>query len=126
MFETGVKLCDEDYFYDAHSALVKPESYLYSVFNEFILHWFEHGFSKLDQLNNLPEEPQIEVKDPRTVLTLYMLSAGFYLWLITVLIACVVFIGENVVSYFASKRRSEPECEIVEIYEDEIEYDLES
>lgn len=45
-------------------------------------------------------EDQIE-SEPQ-VLSMYMLSAGFYIWLGTVLIACIVFIAENV-KYFIEK-----------------------
>lgn len=123
LYETGMTVLNQDYDFSVENILIKPESYLCSVLNDFIYQWYEHGFNKHHQKINLPSSPIVDTnKDPK-VLTMHMLSAGFYLWSATVLIACFVFIAEHVVSYFASFRRSEREEE-VEVYEDELEYDV--
>jgi hypothetical protein len=48
--------------------------------------------------------PKVDKEDPRKVLTMYMLSAGFYIWLGSVLVACVVYVAEHVVRYFTRTR----------------------
>jgi hypothetical protein len=81
----------------------QPESYILEVLNDFILQCHQHGFIDYFERKNF-EQPRVEEKDPRKVLTLYMLSAGFYIWLGSVFVACVVFVAEHVVRYFTRTR----------------------
>lgn len=84
--------------------MISPEEgSLYKVLNDFILRCHQYGFIKHIESNNYPA-PIIQPKDPNVVLTLYILSAGFYLWLISIVVACFVFVGEHVVRYFSRTR----------------------
>lgn len=84
--------------------LIAPEEgSLYKLFEDFTLRCHQNGvISHIESMNFPPEI--IQPKDPRKILTFYMLSAGFYLWLISVVVACLVFVGEHVVRYFSRTR----------------------
>lgn len=115
LLESGVTiLYDEEYNFEMEHIYVKPESYIFQALNDFVLHWHEHGFSKLFQSLHLPGSPEvIEDKDPKTVLTMHMLSAGFYLWLISIAIASLVFLSEHVVRYFLITRHLHKEMNVM-------------
>lgn len=124
LYENGMTIFEENYDYTAEYILVKPESYLYGVLNDYILQWREYGFEKYFESMHLFDKPIVDAKDPRKVLTMYMLSAGLYLWLTSVGIACIVFAAERVVKYLADYRHSESQSK-VEVFEDQLEYDVE-
>lgn len=90
---------------------VQPESCISEVLNEFILECHQHGFFSFFESKYF-EKPQIDKRDPRTVLTFYMLSAGFYLWLISIALACVVFVAEHAVRYYTRTRHLGSRVEI--------------
>lgn len=98
---------------------VMPESYILEVLNDFILQCHQHGFF-LHFESKYFESPIIETKDPRKILTFYMLSAGFYIWLMSVSVACVVFVYEHFVRYFTRTRYLRHRRKI-EVYYDELE-----
>lgn len=103
---------------------VKPESYIYDIYNvlnDFILQGHQHGFFKLFESIHFPHEPIVDVQDPRKVLTMSMLSAGFYSWLISIVVACLVFVAEHVVRYYTRTRHLGE----VEKFYDELVYDVE-
>lgn len=104
LYESGVTLLSEDYNFKAEYFSVKPESFIFDVLNDFILLCHQHGIFKYFESINLPHVPVARIKDPRKVLTMYMLSAGLYLWLICIAIACLVFLIEHVVRYFSRTR----------------------
>lgn len=120
ILSSAMSLLDEDYNVHYEYVLVKPESVIYEVLNEFILQCHQHGFMRHFESIYFPYPPIIEPEDPRRVLTMYMLSAGFYLWLITIAVACLVFVGEHVVRYYSRTRHLPPRSE-VEIFYDELE-----
>lgn len=71
--------------------------FLHEILEKFILEAHQHGIMSClhRQVYRFGRiEDQIE-SEPQ-VLSVFMLSAGFYIWLGTVLIACIVFIAENV------------------------------
>jgi hypothetical protein len=88
----------------ALSWMMRRSSFLIDSFNKFIMECEQHGISA--DFNNkryydIPP-PSIEV-DPQK-LTLDILSAGFIVWLVSVLIACIVFGIEHIVAYNMKKR----------------------
>lgn len=103
-YEKGMTLLNEDYYFKADYFSVKPESFIFDVLNDFILQCHQHGIFKHFESINLPHVSVADIKDPRKVLSLYMLSAGLYLWLICVAVACLVFLIEHVVRYFSRTR----------------------
>jgi hypothetical protein len=97
------KLFEEDYNLYFYSWSVGAQ--LYESFQKYILECHQHGIITYLNQKYFPTflKPD-EEEDPR-VLTMYMLSAGFYLWLGSIVVACIVFIGEHVVRYFSKRRR---------------------
>lgn len=123
LLESGMTLLNDDYRLHSEYVMVKPESYIYSVLNDFILQCHQYGF--FNHFQSKKSKPLVlEIKDTsRKVLTMHMLSAGFYLWLMTVLLACVVFLIEHVVRYVSRTRHLVDRGEI-EVYYDELDYDV--
>jgi hypothetical protein len=79
-------------------------SFFIDVLNKFLMESEQYGFTQhfydleffYSGFNKDTSEKQ--------VLTLQMLSAGFFVWLISVIIACIVFAIEHVIAYY--KRRN--------------------
>jgi hypothetical protein len=97
----NMKIFKEDYLSQSSAIFVNNDNLVYDQLNKFILEVHQHGILVYyESLHNAPKVPKEE--DPPQVLTMYMLSAGFIVWLVTVLIACLTFIGELI--YFRFKR----------------------
>jgi hypothetical protein len=79
---------------------VNQFSQIYDQIEKFVLEAHQHGlvqyhiskYTPLPAPNPPPPGPQ--------VLTIYMLSAGFIVWLVTVLAACLMFVFEHIYFYF--------------------------
>jgi hypothetical protein len=91
--------------------VVRTESFILDILNEFILQCHQHGFIDYFERKNF-KQPLFKEEDPRKVLTMYMLSAGFYIWLSSILVACVVFVAEHVVRYFTRTRDFGPRVKV--------------
>lgn len=100
LYESGMSFLSENARYHSEYILVKPESFIYDLINDFIYHCHQYGFFQHFESINFPLPPIPTVKDTRKILTMNMLSAGFYLWIISVIVACVVFFAERIVFYF--------------------------
>lgn len=88
---------------------VKIEKYfLYEQIDEFLLLIQQHGLLKhIENENKFMSKNEVE--DPRRVLTMHMLSAGWYLWLGGLCVAFIAFIGEHIprfISRIGSKSRN--------------------
>jgi len=90
---------DDNYRWHTSVWMVMSFSHVYTAVEEFILlchqngiieHWTEMFYR--DRSVKIEEEPQ--------VLTMKMLSAGFYVWLVSVAITCIVFVGEHIYFFF--------------------------
>lgn len=96
----------EDNFqsYFAHWMVIRY-SVVYKSLEKFILECHQHGIFEFirRKYRKIPKQVETEQK----VLTMYMLSAGFYIWLGSALIACIVFIGEHVHKYVSDRKRRE-------------------
>lgn len=90
-------------FLFVQNMIVPEEGSLYKLFEDFTLRCHQSGIiSYIESMHFLPEV--IQPTDTRKVLTLHLLSAGFYIWLISVVVACIVFVVEHVVRYFSRTR----------------------
>lgn len=77
------------------SILTFSRGYLNEILDKFIMECHQHGIiQRFRRYTNRFEEFKLNFDRETQVLSLFMLSAGFYVWLITVAIACIVFIGE--------------------------------
>lgn len=125
LYESGMTVVkDNIHTMQSENVLTKPGSYITEVLNTFILQCHQHGIFQHLYLKYI-DPPIVQPKDPKKVLTMYMLSAGFYLWLISISVACIVFVIEHIVRYFSRTRHLIRESE-VEIFYDELEYDVSS
>lgn len=99
----GFNLLKENYNSLPIGFYITPGSYVTEVFDNFILLSHEHGFIQLieSKIFNKTHEPHTE--DGPKVLDLYKLSAGFIIWLGSVLVACIVFIGELIVNRYCNQ-----------------------
>lgn len=101
------------------------ESCLYQSLEDFILKLHQHGL--IDYLKKkyfdaliLPEK---FIEDDRKVLTLYVLSAGFCMWLIMIIISILAFIGEHIVRFVTRQRSSNDGTTV--IYDLQYDYEFE-
>lgn len=82
--------------------LVKMHSKVYEPLSKFILECHQHGLTEYFTRKN--DVNRIKVKKGPKIHTMYMLSAGFYIWLGTVGVACFVFVIELVVNCLKNRR----------------------
>lgn len=122
LYESGMTLINENIVMHSEVIMLKKGTYIKDVLNTFILQCQQHGFFEHLYLKHIHFQV-VDEKDPNKVLTMYMLSAGFYLWLMSIAIACIVFVIEHVVRYFSRTRNLIVEPK-VEVYYDELEYDV--
>lgn len=90
-------LKDEVFITSFTSFLTFQRAHLSAIFEKFILEAHQHGiidYCYRQFYNSIDIEKLVKPKTK--VLTFYMLSAGFYIWLASVGIACLVFICEHV------------------------------
>lgn len=102
---------------------VNPGSDFYKPLEELILKMHEHGlihYLKILYLGRC-KLPKFERENENQVLTMYLLSAGFYLWLFMVLVSIIAFIAEHIYRYFTRRRNSSN----VIIYELHYDYEFE-
>lgn len=77
---------------------------IYESLSKFILECHQHGFTEYFERKRLSYKNTL-LKNEVKVLTLHILSAGFYVWLVSVVIACISFLGEHVYFRLRDKNR---------------------
>lgn len=85
---------EDDYAWLKNSWVLKKFSYLYEPLSSFISQIYEHGIYDYIERREIWHFEKPEDEDPRKVLTIEMLSAGFVIWLCCVLVSIIVFICE--------------------------------
>jgi hypothetical protein len=115
----NMKIFKDDYIFGISPWFVQSDHIMYDQLCKFVLEIHQHGilarFEKLNYVNQAPKEDE-----PLEILTMYMLSAGFIVWLASVLIACLSFIGEHIYRYLTFTRHLKSNSEIIiEAEEDE-------
>lgn len=93
-------LIPEDFLWHLISWHVAPQSFIYEPLEEFILNCHQNGMILHLMRQILPKESMFIESESPPVLTMYMLSAGFYIWLITVLLSVIVFMLEHLYDLF--------------------------
>lgn len=92
------KMFDEPYKFITTSIETFHRGYLTEVLEKFILEAHQHGIleylhRRVYKYGDIKEE----IESSPQVLTMYMLSAGLCIWLGAVFVACLAFIGENII-----------------------------
>lgn len=89
------------------SWLANKYDYFIETLDKFILECDQHGITS--HFNNLHRKFENMASDPSEpqVLTMEILSAGFWVWFSTVIIACFVFILEHIFAAFQRKMKFE-------------------
>jgi hypothetical protein len=104
IISSKMKIFKDDYMWVGSSWLVTPNSFLCEALERYILELHQHGIIQhFHDLVSSPKVPESE-SDPQ-VLSMYILSAGFIVWIVTVAMACIVFIIELFVSRMISCKR---------------------
>lgn len=88
-------LSDETFITTFTSFITFYRGYLNQVLEKFILEAHQHGFVDYWRQRIYPFGDVSNEIEPK-ILTMYMLSAGFYIWLGSIGVACIVFIGEHI------------------------------
>lgn len=71
--------------------------------SKFILECQQHGFINFLERKYWDFKWLKNTKTDPKVLTMYMLSAGFYIWLVCVAIACIVFALEHAYKFYSDR-----------------------
>lgn len=100
-----MRLLKDDFISLPNNWLVDFNNHVFVPLEKFIQEAQQHGiikhFENLMEHAQMPPDPE---KEPN-VLTMFMLSAGFLVWLVTVIFACVIFICEHIIYYISIKRK---------------------
>lgn len=107
-----MKSIRDEYTWGGHYISFKKFGCLYEPFEKFLLDIHQNGIFWMihDRVMNDTAIPEHD--DPRVVLTLEMLSAGFLVWLFCMSICCIVFACEIIIEKIEPLKKN---CEIVEI-----------
>lgn len=93
---------EDDYRWHVSAWIIFPFSHFYRKVEDFILRCHENGIIEY-WTDVLHRDKSIHEEEEPKVLTFYMLSAGFYLWLGCLGVTCCVFIGE-LISFYVVKQ----------------------
>lgn len=117
-----MRIFEDDYLWVGSSWLVHPYSIIGEALERYILELHQHGI--IEHYLNLVSVPKVPtfIKGPEK-LTMFMLSAGFLVWIITVLITCIEFICEVVLGQLMCKREK---IKIIEVFSNEDDSNFES
>lgn len=99
-------LKDETFLTTFTIFLTYYRGYLNEVFEKFILEAHQHGIIEFCY-RQVYHFPDVSVEKFPIILTMQILSAGFYIWLGSIVIACIVFIGEHVIFMIEVYTKSE-------------------
>jgi hypothetical protein len=97
------------FFQDNHKMRLVPwvtytNSFLFESLANFVLEMHQFGFIDHFVSLNMPSEiPKPEDPGPQ-ILTMYMLSAGFIVWVVTFVVASISFIFEHIYKFITDKR----------------------
>lgn len=106
-FLKEIKVLDDNYRWLTASWLTMPLSHTFKPIEMFILRCHENGIIEY-WTEMFYQDRSKEIKDDPKKLTMDIMSAGFYIWLGSVAVACLVFIGEHIYCFIV-RRRSESE-----------------
>lgn len=93
----------DDYRWHTSVWMMRPFSHFYRTIEKFVLLCHQNGIIEYLQETHNEDKSVKEVEEPKK-LTLKMLSAGFYIWLGSVVAACSVFTGEFIIYHAAKKK----------------------
>lgn len=88
------RLSDNNFNSLPQSFYLQADSFVVEKFDDFILLCHEHGFINYVKSKWIFNSVKNHADDPPQVLDLFKLSAGFTIWIVSVFIACCVFIFE--------------------------------
>lgn len=85
------------------------KKFMSETVDAFILKSLQHGIVNYYERKYHADAPKV-IEDPRRILTMHMLSAGWYLWLGGIVLAFIVFIFEHIVRW---KTRRSPKYKLM-------------
>lgn len=100
-----MRVFEENYITFPISWTTHTFSMFYDSLEKFVLEAHQHGhLNYFVSKYTLPPLPKPEDLGPQ-VLTMDMLSAGFIVWIFTVILAIISFVFEHIFYYFHNKRK---------------------
>jgi hypothetical protein len=85
------------------SWLSKKSNFFINTLNKFLMEAEQHGFTQYFQDSKFKDLPPTSKNLKPKVLTMQMLSAGFIVWLGSVVVACFVFVIELLIAHKSRK-----------------------
>lgn len=95
------RVLDDNYLTIFSPFYMRPNSFISEVLNSFIIKCHEHGLMQHIELNIFNKTSIDHAEQPPQVLDMHKLSAGFIIWLGSVMIACIVFFCEIIFKRFS-------------------------
>lgn len=99
--EKNMITLDDNYRWHTSAWIVYPFSHVYKMVEEFILNCHQNGLIE-HWIDITFVDKTLDIEEPPKQLKMYMLSAGFYVWLSSVAFACSIFLGELI--YYSYKK----------------------
>lgn len=97
-YRNAFRIIDDNYNERPMSFLIHVRSFFAQTFDDFILQYHQHGFIRfLERVALSPKHDLKHKEEGPQVLNMEKLSAGFLVWVGSVIIACLVFILEHLV-----------------------------
>lgn len=90
------RILDDDYAMCPVSIQVNVKALFSESLNEFILLCHQHGICEHLKSKSFIRRPEDPPDDEPQVLTMEKLSAGFYVWLGSVILSVLVFVCEHI------------------------------
>lgn len=105
-FFSNYEIFNENYYTVPQTWILQTNSFIHQTIDMLILRLHQNGIiARFESLFSLPKLPKPEDPGPQ-ILTMKKLSAGFTVWIGSVLIACIAFVCEHIYKYLDDKRKS--------------------
>lgn len=98
------RVLDDDYATIPLTFFMKTDSFISEFLDPFILKCHEHGLVKFIESEIFNKAISNHDEKPPQVLDMQKLSAGFIIWIGSVIIACIVFFCETLLAYYSSSQ----------------------
>lgn len=93
--DKAFRITDDDLVSGLNSWYIFMYSVVHKSLNKFLLECLQHGI--INHFKTLYRDSRnAPARESAKVLTMYILSAGFYVWLTSIGVACVVFVLEHI------------------------------
>lgn len=110
--EMNMRVLDDDWITNSEGFELFENSFLWEPMEKLILECHQHGIIEYLIKKNIAEPLKAQLDSNPKILTLYILSAGFTIWLASISIACLVFLAEIIYNTLREKEKLKRQSEL--------------